>query len=149
MDREELKLIKRYMSCVDSAWKGPFTWDDKRPIKTGDVIRLQIHGSVEAVDVNCSVVYQVTGRRNQSDASDLALKQLACRTVPTDLAIAAELWQDGHCWNFGAEVKTYSYWIFNEGSGAQSGCVCMRCRSRNQFAEPNRPDGKYVCYECR
>lgn len=29
------------------------------------------------------------------------------------------------------------------------GCICKRCKSLNEFAAPNQPDGKYLCYECR
>lgn len=29
------------------------------------------------------------------------------------------------------------------------GCVCMRCNAKNEWAIPNRPNGKYLCYECR
>lgn len=32
---------------------------------------------------------------------------------------------------------------------AQEGCVCRKCNSKNEYAEPNQKDGTYVCYECR
>lgn len=32
---------------------------------------------------------------------------------------------------------------------SSSGCLCMRCNSENKWAEPNRPGGKYLCFECR
>lgn len=32
---------------------------------------------------------------------------------------------------------------------ASAPCVCARCNTANPHAEPNRPDGSYVCYECR
>jgi hypothetical protein len=28
-------------------------------------------------------------------------------------------------------------------------CVCSRCNSKNDYAEPNQKDGTYVCFECR
>lgn len=28
-------------------------------------------------------------------------------------------------------------------------CVCMQCKLVNPHAEPNRPDGGYLCYNCR
>jgi hypothetical protein len=30
-----------------------------------------------------------------------------------------------------------------------TGCVCKNCNSSNECALPNRPDGSYVCYNCR
>jgi hypothetical protein len=27
--------------------------------------------------------------------------------------------------------------------------VCKRCGAGNEWAVPNRPDGTYICYECR
>lgn len=30
-----------------------------------------------------------------------------------------------------------------------NGCVCRRCNSANRWAAPNKPDGSYVCFECR
>lgn len=30
-----------------------------------------------------------------------------------------------------------------------SGCVCFRCNNKNEFAEPNQKDGRYLCFECR
>lgn len=32
---------------------------------------------------------------------------------------------------------------------ASSGVSCKRCNSKNDFAEPNQPDGSYLCFECR
>lgn len=32
---------------------------------------------------------------------------------------------------------------------ATYGFNCSRCNSRNDYATPNRPDGTYVCFECR
>lgn len=29
------------------------------------------------------------------------------------------------------------------------GCVCKKCNAKNEYAEPNEPDGSYVCYDCR
>lgn len=29
------------------------------------------------------------------------------------------------------------------------GVICKRCNARNVYAEPNRPDGSYLCFECR
>jgi hypothetical protein len=29
------------------------------------------------------------------------------------------------------------------------GCICMKCNTKNDWAEPNRPDNKYLCFECR
>lgn len=28
-------------------------------------------------------------------------------------------------------------------------CVCVRCKLPNPFADPNLPDGGYLCYNCR
>lgn len=28
-------------------------------------------------------------------------------------------------------------------------CVCRKCNAKNEYANPNQPDGSYVCYECR
>lgn len=31
----------------------------------------------------------------------------------------------------------------------KDGCVCIKCKARNIYAEPNMPDGSYFCYNCR
>ena len=28
-------------------------------------------------------------------------------------------------------------------------CICKKCNEKNDYAEPNQPDGGYVCYQCR
>ncbi len=35
------------------------------------------------------------------------------------------------------------------GTGKELGCICVKCNSKNEFAEPNQPNGKYICFECR
>lgn len=40
-------------------------------------------------------------------------------------------------------------WSPSNDKNAERGCVCARCNSRNEWAEPNRKDGTYVCFECR
>lgn len=30
-----------------------------------------------------------------------------------------------------------------------NGVVCNKCHGRNPYAVPNRPNGIYVCYECK
>lgn len=30
-----------------------------------------------------------------------------------------------------------------------NGCHCAECGNFNEYAEPNRPDGKHICYSCR
>lgn len=29
------------------------------------------------------------------------------------------------------------------------GCVCAKCGEKNEYAEPNQPDGTYRCPSCR
>jgi hypothetical protein len=36
-----------------------------------------------------------------------------------------------------------------KAQAAPNGCVCKRCNSANRWAAPNKPDGSYVCFECR
>ena len=33
--------------------------------------------------------------------------------------------------------------------GYPDGVVCKKCNGRNPWGEPNRPDGTYLCYECK
>lgn len=28
-------------------------------------------------------------------------------------------------------------------------CVCKKCNEQNEYAEPNQPDGSYLCVSCR
>lgn len=28
-------------------------------------------------------------------------------------------------------------------------CICTGCKLKNDYAEPNQPDGTYVCRDCR
>ena len=32
---------------------------------------------------------------------------------------------------------------------AKTGCVCVKCKEKNEYASPNRKNGDYVCYKCR
>jgi hypothetical protein len=32
---------------------------------------------------------------------------------------------------------------------AVTGVVCRECKDKNDFAEPNQPDGSYICFGCR
>lgn len=34
-------------------------------------------------------------------------------------------------------------------SAPSGGCTCVKCNGLNEYAAPNRPDGTYVCFECR
>lgn len=29
------------------------------------------------------------------------------------------------------------------------GCICSKCKMKNDYAEPNQSGGGYICYECR
>lgn len=38
---------------------------------------------------------------------------------------------------------------FRRPEGGTSGVRCSGCQLVNEFATPNRPDGSYLCYNCR
>lgn len=39
--------------------------------------------------------------------------------------------------------------ILGEKPVAKPICVCHKCGEQNEYAEPNQPDGRYVCVSCR
>jgi len=36
-----------------------------------------------------------------------------------------------------------------EKKADKNGCVCVRCQTFNEYAEPNQDDGTFMCYACR
>jgi hypothetical protein len=45
--------------------------------------------------------------------------------------------------------KLGMYWMRVRPAKTTMGVTCKSCNTINEFASPNRPDGSYVCYNCR
>lgn len=39
-------------------------------------------------------------------------------------------------------------WVI-ESFGIDQKQICTKCKTINEYAEPNQPDGTYICYGCR
>lgn len=65
-------------------------------------------------------------------------------------------WSPGYSWSM-KDKPSFRVMRLDANSGlgkiqtttSSKGCVCKRCNSLNRWAEPNQPDGKYLCFECR
>lgn len=60
--------------------------------------------------------------------------------------VSDKVWLKGHA--FSAE-DGFSWVLLNRKARPTIVCICMRCNSENKWAIPNRPDNKYLCFECR
>jgi hypothetical protein len=60
-------------------------------------------------------------------------------------------WWPGHRWELSMKptFRVLRAAPVASASSHVGGCVCHRCNASNPWAAPNRPDGKYLCYECR
>jgi hypothetical protein len=49
----------------------------------------------------------------------------------------------------------WEVWVEDEAlpitfrSPQPAGCSCVKCQDFNNYAEPNQPDGKFICWRCR
>ena len=62
-------------------------------------------------------------------------------------------WDSGHQWEMSAKPR-FRMLIQNAiatavvDKYAGQGCVCTKCNDRNRWAEPNQPNGTYICFAC-
>ena len=48
-----------------------------------------------------------------------------------------------------SSLEEIVYLTQNTTTNHSSGCICKRCNSKNDYAQPNQADGTYICFECR
>lgn len=58
-------------------------------------------------------------------------------------------WNEGHGWEM-TEKPSFRLLIIGAlvDRHAGEGCVCTVCNDRNRWAEPNQPNGTYICFAC-
>lgn len=132
-----------------------------RDVKYGDVIELYVKDIPAATDGLLEEVIeegQITDRvisatviYTPGDACHLAWLDGEERLFRSQLTAMKRYWptKSGDMWVSLVRLNALVKSIDRSYARASTGVYCARCNLPNPYATQNRPNGTYVCYDCR
>lgn len=121
--------------------------EDVANLKKGDLVRIKNSGGLHVVAEATDLVSPIEFIVKEVIEAGYGFKY----TVDSKMEFAISTIKKGHLDSF----YKNNNWSFeridsrSKQSVSSLGCICTRCRARNEWAAPNRKDGTYVCFECR
>lgn len=118
----------------DSHW-GKWLLAKDINFEVGDIVNIDIYG-----DLSYHGIFRIVAAPNGGQRFTELEKYLPVRNE----------WDTGHKWNMIGNTRVrFPASVSKTVSKTKEICVCKVCKTPNEFAEPNQPDGGYICYEHR